>query len=329
MVAIPSVPSLDVEIVVDGKPARVYRSPDWNVCPLSRTSFHLPTGSKGSLPYKFRYIEAKPDKQFYVWLRTVPEFQQWSHHVAFEILVDGKLAAIVHQRKEDTTVNGVWWNSVHGPEKLTPGGDDVALHFQFAELEIVNSTRHLSARQRDLATHGGTVTVRCFHMNYCPPVPPTRSQEEYKTWGIPGLPEWARRDRTMDCVTRLVPSECAARRGPVLAMNYSDPGRRPFAIFEFRYRFRGTLIREGIMPPPTIADHVRDMYEHEVRQRLIQVLEEQERLEQELTIKEEFESTLPRIKRESSVHEDNESSVRRKARRLNTGGRVKAELADD
>ncbi|KAL1838549.1 hypothetical protein VTJ49DRAFT_2547 [Mycothermus thermophilus] len=115
---------------------------------------------------------------------------------------------------------------------------------------------------------------------------------------------------------------------PLLVKNYVDPKNRPFAVFEFRYRSNKGLIRECIIPrAPTATDEVQGMSEDQLRQRLAQVLKENQRLAQEVAERKVIESKSIGIKREVEVDED-KFVAKYKARKLDNG-RLEIDLTDD
>ncbi|RYP67738.1 hypothetical protein DL771_007071 [Monosporascus sp. 5C6A] len=68
---------------------------------------------------------------------------------------------------------------------------------------------------------------------------------------------------------------------------YQDPLKRPFAVFEFRYRSRESLIAEGIVPRPTPMD---DMDEQQLRQFALKLYREKE--DRDMSVKSEVKSKV-------------------------------------
>ncbi|KAG7293631.1 hypothetical protein NEMBOFW57_003685 [Staphylotrichum longicolle] len=77
------------------------------------------------------------------------------------------------------------------------------------------------------------------------------------------------------------------------------------------------LIKEGIIPRPDAGKEVDNMTEAEVRQRLVELMEQQSQT-----------PNNPRIKREASPMADDEFMARYKTRRLDNG-KVEVDLTDD
>ncbi|RYP45871.1 hypothetical protein DL768_007828 [Monosporascus sp. mg162] len=84
---------------------------------------------------------------------------------------------------------------------------------------------------------------------------------------------------------------------------YQDPLKRPFAVFEFRYRSREGLIAEGIIPRPTPMD---DMDEQQLRQFALQLYREKE--DRDMSSKREVKSE---VKREIKPERETQGGVKR------------------
>ncbi|KAH6633898.1 hypothetical protein B0J18DRAFT_414691 [Chaetomium sp. MPI-SDFR-AT-0129] len=226
-------------------------------------SFHLSQGRVPTdpLPHVIKYIEARAAEDFVISIRTssLPN-PRTVGNIGCHLRIDGRLIAArlpVFQRC-DQLGQPVW--EYRFRHMITGNArDGYELHaFQFTPLDIVeddNLSPEELAHQRDRAKTCGSVTLS-LHLVSNPRVmgPHTmdapRSDLSFAEKGLKG--------RATDSATTYISHALPRRIQPhSIGATYSDPQRRPFAVYEFRYRSRKGLVAEGIdITPRTITDRV-------------------------------------------------------------------------
>ncbi|KAK4202971.1 hypothetical protein QBC40DRAFT_275628 [Triangularia verruculosa] len=295
MAILPSIPGLTVTIDVADKVAKEYNDPDVDSMQtdMQPEEFDLPVPhthtARGNIPYIVKYIEAKPKALFAFHVTLSKRFPHRSHHVAYKVVTDGTKTSTKHITEKCRVERGglsVLESYFSAKSARTPGGNHIIRRFCFAALDVVESD-HFSAeevkKQMARAKECGVLKVLLYHME--------DSNGQYRPNGTSVYPESSAEARTamaekvfkgraVDCVTSVVsePSKGPTRH---LVDIYHDRKRRPFAIFEFRYRSKDGLIKEGIISPPTVSDEVEEMSEGEVRRKLSELLEQNQRQSQQ------------------------------------------------
>ncbi|KAK3683952.1 hypothetical protein B0T22DRAFT_266766 [Podospora appendiculata] len=338
MAVITELPGIEAIIVVNGTAAKEYVDTDAD----EKQDRH-------DCPTVVQYIESVPGASFAFRFVKDKNFRHSSHHIAIKFSVDGMQSGLKHV---DYTSHNKKWETTKGYLTLGNPKDGYQRgRFQFAKLDVVNDDdlsdeekkKSLSERAKNL----GTLKVLIYHMK-----PSVELRGPPKTFDrglvVMKVAEKALKGRAIDCRTNFDCVPRSSRRPSETRPAFEDPERRPFAIFEFRYRSKEGLMQEGIIPRPRPADEVDDMSEAEARRLAREFLElrrvspldlarpslPRTRLAHRIKAKSENEDvkvkteTKRGIKRESSEMGDTTFMSRYKARRLD-GGSLEVDLTDD
>ncbi|KAK4161107.1 hypothetical protein QBC43DRAFT_100039 [Cladorrhinum sp. PSN259] len=338
MAVLPFIPGLDVTVVVDGVDAQEYDPPEDenDEQQMKHEDFDPAYVPPGAIPHIVRYIEAKPGAPYQYRLTLNPIFHFRSHHAGFSAQNDAHKGGVQHVFKSTTPERPVI-GQIH---KSTVGNAKEGyntVRFRFAPISLVESDNLKASdiqEQMKATKEFGCLKVRVFRLD---------EGEKYILDRIPArdpyseqplqFSEKALKGRAVDCVTSFT-EEPSSGRGATYKRNYTDRLKRPFALFEFRYRSKKGLMAEGIIPRPveivdkdeaaedhpiikpdqSTLDRVQRMSDAEARRRLAELMEQNMR-------------GSPAIKREAPM-DDAEFSARYKTRKLNNG-QVEIDLTDD
>ncbi|KAL2125539.1 hypothetical protein VTJ04DRAFT_1904 [Mycothermus thermophilus] len=333
MAVIPSVPGLTVTIAVDGQALPEYDNPGIQGSEtLTKDDFHLPNDHNDGLPHIVKFVESTPGKSFAIWVDRDPSFQLLSDHIAFHVLLDGR---DMGRFGDETSSKDTWSLEVCETISKCPEGDEMTYtirQFYFSELKIKDLTHgyliheaegnSLSPEdlrlQKFLAEYCGTIQVQFFHMvdagySYYRSMHDTPSNFR----SISELSETALNGRAVDCATSLKDAGLVKLPRSCRAFMYKDPRERPFAIFEFHYRSREGLIREGVIPRPPTVDSSSHLSRDELLRRVAEWEAENQRLTSELAQERMRKSHPPTgLKREA---EDTPAERTYKERKLEDG----------
>ncbi|KAK3954929.1 hypothetical protein QBC32DRAFT_311605 [Pseudoneurospora amorphoporcata] len=216
-------PGLEVAVEVDGQRAQEYDAPaDEIEAGAKELNFHsipdMPI--EGSPPYIIKYIESKPGKPFAFQLDStnfaIPSSDNKKHLVQYRCVLDGISTG---------------YNQLVGGAKSMEGGN---------------------GKQGDRTKEYGTLLVKLWDaIDLKRTRPKAASRRSRSPVPVQSVSEKALKGRSVDSkvVFDTQPSS-AYKRVPVV--HYPD--RRPFAVFEFRYRTMEGLMCEGIVPRPVNED---------------------------------------------------------------------------
>ncbi|KAH6853190.1 hypothetical protein B0I37DRAFT_358732 [Chaetomium sp. MPI-CAGE-AT-0009] len=341
MAIISSIPGLEVWVNVDGKPAAEYDDPNNEVQGMDHDHFDVPPGHDSQPPCVIKYIEVKHGAPFSFHYLGKSSVTKSGQAVRSKYWIDGAKVIADYETQHDavrrapvTTIRaGYSGNRTDGYQRYS---------FIFSPLEIAE-TGQVSTKDAKVVKDCGILRVVFFHTGK----KHMSSVAEYDIRRDDGdggdsrshstVAEKALKGKAVDCKTTYIPSTAPTRRSVKLySDHYIDARKRPFAVFEFRYRSKEGLIKEGIIPRPGVKEEIENMTDAEVRQRLAELMEEQNqrslgRVKREdsleVTSGRKTENS-GRIKREAPSMAEDEFLVRYKTRRLDNG-RVAVDLTDD
>ncbi|KAK4173304.1 hypothetical protein QBC36DRAFT_303764 [Triangularia setosa] len=334
MAILPSIPGLTVTVEVDEKPTKEYDDPEANSmqAEMQPEDFDLPPNHPpNDIPYVVKYIEAKPGAFYRYKVTLLPRFSKKAHHLAFSVINDGWRVSPTHITSKNRVERhglAVLERTVNCTIRKTRGGNFINRYFCFAALNVVESdnfTTEEVKEQMSKAKNCGVLKVELYNME--------QFELESWKWGCHDdseaemtMAEKALKGKAIDCIANTV-SRPSEDPGMYHVDKYHDPKKRPFAIFEFRYRSKEGLIKEGIIARPTVSDEVEEMSETEVRRKLSELLKNQK--------SGQGRDTKPaRLKREADRMEVDDWApgpafeTRYKTRRL-SHGQMEIDLTDD
>ncbi|KAL1838548.1 hypothetical protein VTJ49DRAFT_2546 [Mycothermus thermophilus] len=237
-------------------------------------------------------------------------------------------------------------------------------HSKLGKAEASDLPTEVIQQQKELAKDYGTIRVEFFRMTTCG-IEPSRSCGISSAPSRPSPTPFSAPDpmeevsekafkkgRAVDCVTKMVEVDLPSKRplprlkvapkprrapkpkqirkpieAPKLKGTFTDPRKRPFAVFEFRYRSKEGLMREAVIPRPTRVDQLQDLSSEELRKRLAQMMEVNERLAEQATRRNATDA-MATVRGKRPAEDDGEIMAKYKARRLNNG-RLEIDLTDD
>ncbi|KAK3900512.1 hypothetical protein C8A05DRAFT_35853 [Staphylotrichum tortipilum] len=340
MAITPSIPGLSVSVKVRGITAFEYNDPDAEdrpaVTPDLAAHFDLPPGAANlPLPRVVKYIKAEPNALFCVQVSKAPSFERRSHHIAYELQLDGQRNIFEHECYDGRPL-GLWISKADSQRSGNQTNGYKRHKFVFSAVSVIEGaslSQEALKEQTKLSECCGTLKVLFYRMDWClvgqnviagPVNPPDLGPAE--------LSEKALKGKAIDCTTSFV-TEGSCNAPKTILRGYSDPSRRPFAVFEFRYRFQEGLIREGVIPRPIpiYVDEEDPMPADGTWQRPIHIKEEN-RPVPAVRAKQELADAQGRrgLKREAAEEAEAKSRARSdfKERRLENG-RVQVDLTDD
>ncbi|KAB5582311.1 hypothetical protein GE09DRAFT_1210966 [Coniochaeta sp. 2T2.1] len=258
MAVIDAVPGIKVVVVVDGQVAEEWDPPnnfdgveiiEWPPQTLDDDN-DKPHG------YCVKYIEAVPGAHFKFVVDKERKFKRYRHHMAYNVQIDGSFTELDHEHDQEGRNQGI-------QEKL----------FRFNDLRIVEDNVLISveelAEERERFKDCGAL-----RLGKTPPI----TVVNQKVLGGKTLSQ----STTFTAQPCQYPSRVSIKpyfekfldRQFNEERNWDKKKARPFAIFEFRYRTRDELVKEGFVPPPEVVDQVEAMSEAERRRLLEKLLAE-------------------------------------------------------
>ncbi|KAK3320776.1 hypothetical protein B0T19DRAFT_403400 [Cercophora scortea] len=325
MAVITELPGLEATILVNGAAAKEYIDDSAD-----------DEQDQPDCPTVVKYIESVPGASFSIRFVKDKKFRHSSHHIAYKVAVDGIRTSLLHA---DRTSRNKRWETTRKEMTLGNPKDGYKKgRFRFAKLDVVNDDdlsveekKNLFEQAKDL----GTLKVLVYHMK--PDEKRERSSGKRFAYSEPvvnRVAEKALKGREIDCRTDFDCIPAPSHRPSETRSIYEDPEKRHFAVFEFRYRSKEGLMKEGIIPRPRPADEVDGMSEAEVRRLAREFLElrrnqanwlQNQSTNGDVKVKTEAKRG---IKRDASDMGDATFMSRYKARRLN-GGSLEVDLTDD
>ncbi|KAK4206582.1 hypothetical protein QBC37DRAFT_458355 [Rhypophila decipiens] len=311
MAIIDGVPGLEATIEVDGVQATEYNPPfhDTSLANTSKHDYHRwdkaykraseAAKSKKTLyrPHAVKYIVAKPGAPFNFRFKRRPEFirEKQASGIFIQVYVDGFQSRAC--RNDDGVPRAVTWDVaiphlISGRAGSNAGAQTHWLRFKNIQTdEAGNASPEEINSQRERVREMGVLRLECFHMRHLDVSDPGVQVDAPDDTEVGTVPEEALKGKTIDCAVGF-DTEPDTNGIPFTRVMDLDEEKRPFAVFEFRYRSREGLIQEGILPrlrrtqrpreqspvllegSPAPADIVREMSEEEVRRLAQQLLEE-------------------------------------------------------
>ncbi|KAK0657846.1 hypothetical protein B0T16DRAFT_402619 [Cercophora newfieldiana] len=320
-------PGLEVCIRVAEVAAKEHALPaDADGAPPPGMKFHVVKEGQ-PIPYLISYIEAHPGKRFDLHIKRLPFFQHHGHHIAARVQIDGMLLGLAHDDTvEEDNKRTTWRNTVNSwlAYDSSKGGYQVC-RFHFATLGVTEANGPVEGAggTENLVDSLGLLRISFYHMKngggkvdakIGPPAAPsvnTVSETDLKGTALDSHASWDMQP-------------CKRQGGFKSHIDkYVDQKERPFAVFDFRYRSMDGLIKEGVVPPPTLDEQVQGLTDADAR-----------RLAREYLLMKVAGGPTPRgIKREREEPEvkplsDSDFMTRYKARRCKSG-RIQVDLTDD
>ncbi|KAK3693344.1 hypothetical protein B0T22DRAFT_505000 [Podospora appendiculata] len=260
MAVIDAVPGLSATIEIEGDGLRTREYDDSSGAPVGYPC-----------PAVVKYIRALPGARFtFHFSKTPPVFQQEGHHIAYILTIDGQSLTTVHEvGKGDLPTYHSPWESYTGYYCTGSADTGYRQHdFKFAKREL-SDANSMSQEEQDrqfvTAKDQGVLKIDFFSMK---PI-----QEEHVLDYQAGIlkpkkhTEEALKGKEVDCVATATTKHYTSRSTPKIPIDdFHHYHQQPFAVFEFRYRSRDALVKEGIIPPPSIDDMVNDMTVPELRE---------------------------------------------------------------
>ncbi|KAK3341891.1 hypothetical protein B0T25DRAFT_559541 [Lasiosphaeria hispida] len=331
MAVIEGMEGLEVNIVIDGVTAKEYDCAAGDEPEYEPSKFdlrHEVNGNPLTTNRKSRvvkYIEAKAGAAFKFQIKQSNDFKSPAgHHIAHQIIIDDNIRMSLHHHPGnqpfqhesraciDGTIASGWMLREFRFQAL-----DIADGDQFSSKEVIEQLKH--------AKCFGRLNVNFFLMKASNMVLHQTALRPSDSGEISRISEKALKGKAVDCKASLRDGQ---RSGPPSAYKpeniFDDPKKRPFAVFEFQYRTKDGLVKEGILPTP---DRVDAMDEAELRRIVREKLQQEggTAIERPIVIKEENQG----VKRESASLSDRDFKARGyKARRL-ASGRFEVDLTDD
>ncbi|KAL8388782.1 hypothetical protein RB599_010106 [Gaeumannomyces hyphopodioides] len=251
------IPGLEVTVEVDGERA-VEHHDDAAYDEPCAVAFDSPAGVR-----VVKYIEAKSGAPFSLRIKRAANFDLRGDQIGWFVAVDGgPYWGLQEITLRTPRIGAVYLSEISG----YPEGDAVSgfikKRWKFGDLDIesadTRSTAEVMAKQTSLAKSLGVITVKVHHMLRPTEVRSQRAFHDDKNTGP--INEKALKGRALSLRTT-TDAEPGSRSGQSrqYEFNYLDPQRRPFAVFEFRYRTREDLIKEAILrAPPSPAKKIDD-----------------------------------------------------------------------
>ncbi|KAK4202972.1 hypothetical protein QBC40DRAFT_150030, partial [Triangularia verruculosa] len=277
MAVIDSLPGISVTVEIDGETATEY---DHEV------SDNVDGGNRPEeTPHVIRYIEAKPNASFAFQLKSsghrITAENNYGHEcpdsrVGIILIIDGKEIPDMRYWYHDS-YQGISPSSeprIVPPDRLIKSykqarsGSTFKGTFRFGCLDVVEnhelSGPDLSKQDQHVEGYG-SLEVHLFMMikrgwkDAKQIVNPDLATSQPQDSNMPQqIDTKVLRGKALDCRATFdwSPSRTSLKR---YSMAYVDPQKRPFARFEFRYRLRDGLIKEGIIRQPSLEDQVEEI----------------------------------------------------------------------
>ncbi|KAK3335169.1 hypothetical protein B0T19DRAFT_395056 [Cercophora scortea] len=267
MAIIDAVPGLEATIEIEGDELRTKEYDDPSGPPVGYPC-----------PAVVKYIRALPGARFtFHFSKTPPFFRQEGHHIAYILTIDGEPLTTVHEvGKGDPPTYHETWDSYSGSYFTGCVETGYRQHeFKFAKRQLVD-VNEMSPEEREgqfvTAKEQGVLKAEFFAMR---PI-----EEEHDLDYQAGMikekkhTEEALKGKEIDCIATATCEDFTGNWTPRIPTDrFHDHQERPFAVFEWRYRSRYALIKEGIVPPPTLDDIVNDMTVPELREMVKEYLQ--------------------------------------------------------
>ncbi|KAK3954930.1 hypothetical protein QBC32DRAFT_68765 [Pseudoneurospora amorphoporcata] len=257
MAILSCLPGLKVNVRIGSELAKEYDAPAEEVEARSKSFefYKIPSRVGDGMPYSLSYIESKPGEhfEFVIDTRDTKLHQAGnSQKIRLTAVLDGFKACPDIVRSELFTYSNC----------LTGSHDTgfFSTSFKFAALDIVEVPvpEKDIKKQIEEANKYGTLLIKLELV---------RIKESLSTAGhnistpkpaVMGVAEKALKGKAVDSRTTFQSEPTHVPN--FAAIDYSDSKRRPFAIFEFRYRTMEGLIRESIVPRPEEVIDVEEEY---------------------------------------------------------------------
>ena len=203
MAILPTIPGLEVTILVDGVAAAEYGDPDAeeNTRASLLPKYDLPPGPSDlqTVPYVVKYIEAKPGAAFEIQVVKTALFERRSHHIAHRIKLDGRVCLSMAHEGGDGAPRSEWRRITGTVLSGSPAAGYKAHKFLFSPLSTVDDS---SGNSLPFAKTCGTIITSLYHMNRCRDRVGATIRDKAPELGAVKLSEKALKGRAVDCLTR-------------------------------------------------------------------------------------------------------------------------------
>ncbi|KAK8034029.1 hypothetical protein PG993_009024 [Apiospora rasikravindrae] len=311
MAVIDELEGLEAWVEINGERAQEYAKPDG-----SQDARDLK-----NTPHTIKYIEAVPNEKFSVVFKKARGFTRNCNHLGVRYAIDQNETIVYHESFQDKKDRRKEW--VRRIESFMSGSQEkgwVEHYFKFSDVkyaeESASSNELLQEAERNMKLYG-RIRVKCYRMAASELV-----EQELKPIEAP------------ECLAEEVPKEVWKGNVVTSRSNFStsplgyqprsfleqeeifiDPLKRPFAVFEFRYRSRGVynmidrlsswltngsegLYQEGILKRPHAVDNMsQDELRRLARLYMDQENDAQPKREADQAIKNEDDGAAPNLKR--------------------------------
>ncbi|KAI6269383.1 hypothetical protein MCOR07_001948 [Pyricularia oryzae] len=244
----PELKGIEVQVLVSGQPAIEYHV---EAADMESTKEELdPLGDKLHI---VRYIEAKSGEPFAVRVVRTPDFVRKSHHIACDIHTTKDNYAVISETSRGGPLENTWDQVTSCHAVINSDGQLVTQDWHFATLEVDTDDQDLSAKEMEKHLEQvkslASITVKLYHMKKSRrriPWEHSRVREEYNK-----IPEKALKGKALG-LTASYKNTIEENFGSLTreVRQYNDCRKRPFAVFEFRYRTRENLYQEGVLERP-------------------------------------------------------------------------------
>ncbi|KAK4446405.1 hypothetical protein QBC34DRAFT_383296 [Podospora aff. communis PSN243] len=350
MAVLPGLEGLEVTIEVDGKTVQEYDPcDDSDGNPPEALKFHVPDAPHQAdrKSHVVKYIESKPGVPFRFRIKRLPSFRHQSHHIAFRYHVDDMSSALCHDESVTTTDKNTTWEMMKDGFRLYRGKEEgwVDYNFYFKELVIdVDAEGTISSAESEQEVKRvkklGVLRVGFWHMKYGAHIEYEPIQRDALHFATHVLSERIVKGKTIDTQASFKERKSSWQTPNTKIPDlYQNSLKRPFAMFEFRYRTMDGLMKGGIVPRPSpehpsperpsIKQLAQTMSEAEARP-LAQGLGVLVLREARAAKAEDTENVKPGAKREREEDSLNDDAIgqRKKARPLESGN-FEVDLTDD
>ncbi|KAL8419181.1 hypothetical protein RB594_002402 [Gaeumannomyces avenae] len=251
------IPGLEVTVKVDGEAAIEHDDAAAYDEPCA-VEYDSPAGVR-----VVKYIEAKSGAPFCLTIKRASNFNFRGDQIGWSVAVDGGRGRRQQEISLQTPRRGAEWVSqVTGYSEGDPVSGFIKKFWRFGDLDIesadTRSTAEAMAKQTLLAKSLGVITVTVHHLLRPDQVTTPRAFRDETNTGPVNEKALKGKALSLRAAANPKPGARPKPRSRRYQFKYLDPKRRPFAVFEFRYRTREDLIKEAILrapPSPTQKTH--------------------------------------------------------------------------
>ncbi|KAI5927317.1 hypothetical protein F4810DRAFT_706687 [Camillea tinctor] len=262
MAVIDEIPGLEATVQVGGQAVEEYDDPYPNeteneaqfLAEVKNQNRSVSLNAK-HIPIVRKYIEAISGAEFRIKFVKHPDYKHNSHHIAIRFAADRNPTAIIHEPREcreyrwDYTFWGIA-NQV-SPTKYT------AQSLTFGNVKTVDTDEFTEeqVRQHIVRAKGlGILKVYVYEMEDTDKThKPSYNINIYRMDDLE-ISEKATKGRILTNAVKFGEPKISQKPKDEPESVFTDPEKRPLAIFEFIYMSKEGLIKEGVLPEPLPID---------------------------------------------------------------------------